>query len=144
MRRKSRTISGRLLLAMFAIACPASSQLAAQANSSAAQTRPWVVPRTADGQPDFQGVWANNVATPLERPDALAGKPMLTPSEMKALQAAATKIFNGEGDAAFGDEFYAAVVKAAFSDLKSFTSSDGTTGDYNHFWLPDQIGRAHV
>jgi hypothetical protein len=138
MRRKSRTVSWRLLLAMFVVACPASRQLAAQANSSPAKTTPWAMPRTADGQPDFQGVWANNVATPLERPDELAGKPTLAPPEMKALQGAAAKIFSGEGDAAFGDEFYKAIVKAAFSDLKSFTSSDGTTGDYNHFWLPDR------
>ena len=30
----------------------------------------WVLPRTADGHPNLQGVWANNSATPLERPEA--------------------------------------------------------------------------
>ena len=28
----------------------------------------WSVPRTTDGRPDMQGVWANNGMTPLERP----------------------------------------------------------------------------
>ena len=28
----------------------------------------WTAPRTPDGRPDFQGGWANNIATPLERP----------------------------------------------------------------------------
>ena len=26
----------------------------------------WVAPRTVDGHPDLQGVWANNTITPLE------------------------------------------------------------------------------
>ena len=26
------------------------------------------VPRTADGQPDLQGIWSNAILTPLERP----------------------------------------------------------------------------
>lgn len=29
----------------------------------------WTVLRTADGHPDLQGVWSNNRATPLERPE---------------------------------------------------------------------------
>ena len=32
----------------------------------------WTAPRTAHGHPDLQGVWANNSATPLQRPAALA------------------------------------------------------------------------
>ena len=33
-----------------------------------AQKAPWKVPHTADGQPDLQGTWANDNATPVERP----------------------------------------------------------------------------
>ncbi len=38
-------------------------------------------PRTADGQPDLQGVWTNSTLTPLERPAEFAGKEFLTERE---------------------------------------------------------------
>jgi len=44
----------------------------------------WTAPRTPDGRPDFQGCWANNIATPLERPGELAGRPLLTDEEVAA------------------------------------------------------------
>ena len=43
------------------------------------QTR--TLPRTPDGQPDFQGVWATATLTPLERPPEFAGKAFLTEQE---------------------------------------------------------------
>src|ERR1700747_3297422 len=45
----------------------------------------WIPPRTADGQPDLQGVWTNNTVTPLERPKELAGKEFYTEEELQAL-----------------------------------------------------------
>ena len=39
------------------------------------------VPRTPDGQPDLQGVWNFSTATPMERPEELAGKETLTAEE---------------------------------------------------------------
>src|SRR4030081_2190414 len=44
----------------------------------AAQTR---MPLTAWGTPDLQGVWDYRTITPLERPDRLAGKQVLTDQE---------------------------------------------------------------
>jgi len=38
-------------------------------------------PRTPDGQPDMQGVWATDSLTPLERPPEFAGKEFLTEQE---------------------------------------------------------------
>lgn len=49
---------------------------------SAQRTTPW-------GDPDLQGVWSNQTPTPLERPDALAGKRVLTPEEAAKLELAA-------------------------------------------------------
>lgn len=37
--------------------------------------------RTADGQPDLQGIWTNATVTPLERPAELASKAFLTEKE---------------------------------------------------------------
>ena len=39
------------------------------------------LPRTPDGQPDLQGVWNFSTATPMERPEELAGKNTLTAEE---------------------------------------------------------------
>jgi hypothetical protein len=46
----------------------------------------WVAPRTPDGQPDLQGTWTNATITPFERPDALAGKPVLTREEAAEIE----------------------------------------------------------
>ena len=36
-------------------------------------TGEWSVPRTPDGYPDLQGVWANNNATPARAPRGVGG-----------------------------------------------------------------------
>jgi hypothetical protein len=51
----------------------------------------YVPPRTADGQPDIQGVWNNATLTPLERPAAMASKAFLTPAEAAAFEKVAVE-----------------------------------------------------
>jgi hypothetical protein len=107
---------------------------AAAANLSAQKTK-WTVSRTVDGQPDLQGTWANNVVTPLERPVELAGKPTLTDAEVAMLRTRSARLFSGDGDAAFGDQLFGALL----TNPDKFVSTDGRTGDYNQFWLPDRV-----
>src|SRR5258708_34644756 len=77
---------------------------------SKATSQNWKAPRTVDGQPDLQGVWANNVATPLQRPKELEGREYLTDQELNALKKAAEELFSGQSDAAFGDGVFTAAL----------------------------------
>lgn len=93
-------------------------------------------PRTSNGKPDLQGVWTNNSATPLERPKMLAGRARLTADEVAALKKRYAELFAGDGDAAFGDGIFEAVL----SDVKKYkpTVFDASTGNYNAFWLVER------
>lgn len=93
-------------------------------------------PRTPDGKPDLQGIWANNTATPLERPKMLEGRAFLTDEEVAALRKRQAEIFAGDGDAAFGD----AIFEAVLSDVAKYkpTTFDAATGNYNAFWLVER------
>jgi len=50
-------------------------------SSAGAAQRPWTVPKTEWGDPDFQGIYNYATLTPLERPAAYANKPVLTDEE---------------------------------------------------------------
>jgi hypothetical protein len=96
------------------------------------------VPRASDGHPDLSGIWEHNAATPLERPDELAGRATLTDAEVAALKQKAVELFNGDGDAAFGDSVYLAALRNVLGKQQGFKSRDASTGDYNSFWV---VGR---
>lgn len=65
MRRRSFVLFAAAALVPFA-----SARLSGQA-----------IPRTADGRPDFAGIWTNSTLTPFERPKEFAGKEFFTPKE---------------------------------------------------------------
>jgi len=88
--------------------------VAGQAPSAAAkQAKTWTAPRTPDGHPDLQGIWDFRSVTPLERPDTLGGKQVLSDEEAAAVETQATQrlIDRDRGPRA------------------------GETGSYNAFWV---------
>jgi hypothetical protein len=98
----------------------------------------WTAPRGPDGHPDISGVWAHNAATPMERPAELADRAELTDEELVALEHKAAELFDGQGDAAFGDAIYIAALRNILGKEKGFRSRDVATGDYNSFWIVDR------
>ena len=122
----------------FVVVCTAAvvlSALPVPGQTTQSQSSEWTVPRTPDGHPDLQGVWANNSITPLERPTELKDRAYLTSEELERLKANTDRLFSAEaGDAAFVDQVFV----AALSNATDFTSSDAGTGNYNQFWLAER------
>jgi hypothetical protein len=98
----------------------------------------WTPPRTVEGHPDLQGFWANNNATPLERPKELAGQATLSEAELAAMKKKAHELFGGNGDAAFGDQVYLTVLANVRGTKVGFKSTDGETGDYSSEWTVER------
>src|SRR5262245_48649916 len=92
-------------------------------------TAAWKPPVTAFGQPDLQGVWANNSATPVERQRAFEGRPLLTDDEVTEHQHRADRIFkDGRSAFAAGD----AVFLAASANLEHYENPNSTA---NSVWM---------
>src|SRR5262245_43050160 len=58
-------------------------QVPAETTAAARVKKGWAPPKTSWGHPDLQGVWTSDDmrSVPTQRPDAMAGRPSLTPEE---------------------------------------------------------------
>ena len=138
MGRPWRPASGAFAVALTIAIGLTVISVGAQAPASAKKPAPagstWRAPRTVDGQPDLQGVWANNNVTPLERPEVFKGRTTITDAELEQLKKRAADLFSGRqaGDL-LGDRLIQEIVKDPA--LRPF---DPDTGNYNSFWV---VGR---
>ncbi len=99
--------------------------LAGAAGQGPAAKKAWTAPLTPDGQPDLQGVWLSNSATPLERPKALEGREFLTDAEVADLKKRAARLFkDGNSDFAAGDNAFL----AAFADVEEYKNPNISVG----------------
>ena len=119
------SLAGALAVAAYA---------ALAAAPAAGQEAGWTVPRTVHGHPDLQGIWANDSATPLERPAGFEGRPVLTDEEFALFKERAAELTSASGDAGFLDE----VFLAAASGAEEFETFCAGTGNYNNFWLTER------
>ncbi len=94
----------------------------------------WQTPRTADGQPDLSGIWANNSATPLQRPEQLAGKVTLSDEELAELNQKIQAFRDAEQA---GDLLGDRLIQQALGDSE-YQDFDVVTGNYNAFWLVER------
>ncbi|HTS50502.1 MAG TPA: hypothetical protein VMH05_21300 [Bryobacteraceae bacterium] len=108
--------------------------------ASFVQAQQYKAPLAGDGHPDLQGFWANNNATPVERPKELANHPVLTDAEVQAMRKKAEEMFvSGKSDAAFGDQLFLTTWANVKGVKVGFTSTDGETGDYSSEWNDHRV-----
>jgi hypothetical protein len=124
-RRATWSLAVALLVASLA-------HVGGQQPTPPAKSGGWVLPRTADGRPDLEGVWENNSATPLERPRQFAQKPRLSDQELTDLERRAATLLGPDAEAVFGDALYLT--------LLANTPPPGlqATGSYSQNWLPNR------
>ena len=77
-----------ILTVVGAIVLLAFTSISAYSQSINQNRGSYLVEKTAWGHPNIQGVWDRRTITPLQRPERFAGKPFLTPEEIRAYERA--------------------------------------------------------
>jgi hypothetical protein len=132
LRRTATCVLSGLALSATVVVSGQSTPPSLASRASTGQS--WSVPRMPDGRPDFQGVWANNGMTPLERPKQFGLRTTMTDAELAEIKKRATKLMDG-GDAFFADE----LITAALDGKEKFSSSDTQVGNYDQSWLSERV-----
>ena len=94
----------------------------------------YTAPRNPFGQPDLSGIWTNNSATPLERPEQLAGQATLSDEELAELTQRIQEFRDAEQA---GDLLGDRLIQQALGNAE-FQDFDVITGNYNAFWLVER------
>src|SRR3954462_383846 len=113
MTRRFQTLRGFLVaITLAGSSVPVSAPGAHTAPPAAKTAKPatWAVPRTPDGRPDIQGTWTYATLTPLERPDGLGDKRVL--SEQEAAEFERTELVRRDEDSREGHGTDADVARA--------------------------------
>ncbi len=126
----SRYLAGAL--AVVAVVAFASGQAIGQTST---EEPSWTAPRTPEGQPDLRGIWTNNSATPMQRPEVLGDRTELTEEELAQLQQQVAEFRDAEqaGDLLGDRLFQQALGNSKYQDF------DTVTGNYNAFWLVERV-----
>ena len=128
-------MNGRPLTVVLAVLTLTALTPPPAAGQPEARDTGWTAPRTPDGQPDLQGLWANNSATPMQRPEILGDRGELTGEELAQLheRVAAFRDTAEQAGHLLGDRlFQRALGNSTYQDF------DDQTGDYNTFWLVER------
>ena len=122
-------MSGRGFMAWAAVAA-----VLALTPSAAFGQDGYSAPRTPFGHPDLSGIWMNNSATPLERPEQLAGRTTLSDEELAELTRRIDEFRDAEQA---GDLLGDRLIQQALGNPE-FQDFDVVTGNYNAFWLVER------
>ena len=139
-RHRGRSLTGALALTLGLSTIPLTPLDAQTPAKAPVDGKPWVVPRTPDGKPDFQGNWSNETQTPLERMGDQG--PTLTDEQAAALEKRAQDVEEfrdrpsdpGEPPPKGGGNELSAPGEPTFVE-RIAEAAGGAVGGYNGFWL---------
>jgi hypothetical protein len=129
---------GALLVAISLAAGSIAAQGPRAAGANYGVDPNYKVPRTPDGRPDLQGVWANNNVTPMTRPTQWRDKTLITDAELAELKRLVAQNASEGGDAIFQNLVQLALDAKDKGGKFTQNSYDPSTGNYNEFWMVER------